>query len=85
MSPRPADGADPGPHLTCDVAVHTESSQRPAAIWVNMEEARCIPSVPVHLAGSLVEGWEDKGSGEEKLHGSAYSLDASVISTSADC
>lgn len=52
--------------LTCDVAEHPERPQGPAAVGVDVEEARGVASVPVHLAGLLIEGWGDTKAAERR-------------------
>lgn len=52
--------------LTCDVAEHLERPQGPAAVGVDVEEARGVASVPVHLAGLLIEGWKDTKAAERR-------------------
>ena len=52
--------------LTCDVAEHPERPQGPAAVGVDVEEARSVASVPVHLAGLLIEGWKDTKAAERR-------------------
>lgn len=53
--------------LTCDVAVHLEGPQWPAAIGVNVEETSRVPLMPVHLTGLLIKGWKDTKTAEMNL------------------
>lgn len=70
-------------NLTGDIAVHLERSQWAAAIRVDVEEASCVPLVPVHLTGLLVDGWKDKGSREKTWLGSAHPF-AGISNSSLD-